>query len=88
MCGRKTGAPKARKGKVAQLYSWNASEDLVALARAEALRGGENARIMLELEEGDDVEAPVDSVRRRLARTLVQLGMKIDPLVGEETNDA
>lgn len=70
------------------MYSWNASEDLVALARAEALRGGENARIMLELEEGDDVEAPVDSVRRRLARTLVQLGMKIDPLVGEETNDA
>lgn len=65
------------------MYSWNASEDIAALARDEAVLAGENARIQLELEEGD-FEVARESVRRRLARTLVQLGMKIDPMVGEE----
>jgi hypothetical protein len=65
------------------VYSWNASEDIAALARDEAVLAGENARIQLELEEGD-FEVARESVRRRLARTLVQLGMKIDPMVGEE----
>lgn len=69
------------------MYSWNASEDLAALARDEAVQAGENARIMLELEEGD-IEVARESMRRRLARTLVKLGMKIDPLVREETSDA
>ena len=68
------------------MYSWNASEDIAALAREEAVVAGENARLMLELEEGD-FEVVRDSMRRRLARSLVQLGMRIDPLVGEETSD-
>lgn len=65
------------------MYSWNASEDIAALARDEAVLAGENARIQLELEEGD-FEVAREGMRRRLARTLVQLGMKIDPMVGEE----
>ncbi len=70
------------------MYSWNASEDIAALARDEAVLAGENARLMLELEEGDfEVEVVREGMRRRLARTLVQLGMRIDPLVGEETGD-
>jgi len=68
------------------LYSWNASEDIAALARDEAVVAGENARLMLELEEGD-FEVVRDSMRLRLARSLVQLGLRIDPLAGEETSD-
>jgi hypothetical protein len=68
------------------MYSWNASEDIAALARDEAVLAGENARMMLELEEGDD-EVVRDSMRLRLARSLVQLGLRIDPLAGEETSD-
>jgi hypothetical protein len=68
------------------MYSWNASEDIAALAREEAVLAGENARLMIELEEGD-FEVVRDSMRRRLARTLVQLGMRIDPLAGEETSE-
>ncbi len=66
------------------MYSWNASEDMAALAREEAVLAGESARLKLELEEGD-FEIVRESMRRRLARTLVNLGMKIDPLVGEES---
>lgn len=54
------------------------------MAREEAVLAGENARIRLELEEGD-FEVVRESMRRRLARTLVQLGMRIDPLAAEET---
>jgi hypothetical protein len=68
------------------VYSWNASEDIAALAREEAVLAGENARLRLELEEGD-FEVVRGSMRRRLARTLVQLGMRIDPLVAEEANE-
>jgi hypothetical protein len=66
------------------MNSWNASEDMVALARQEAVQAGESARLKLELEEGD-FEIVRESMRRRLARTLVKLGMKLDPLVVEET---
>jgi hypothetical protein len=62
------------------LNNWSASEDIAALARYEAVLAGENARVMLELEEGG-FEVVRESVRHRLARTLVQLSMKIDPLV-------
>jgi hypothetical protein len=82
--------PKARKGKSYTVYSWNASEDIAALAREEAVLAGENARLRLELEEGDfesDSEVVRDSMRLRLARTLVQLGMRIDPMAGEEPSD-
>ena len=61
---------------------------MVALARKEAVLAGEQARLKLELEEGDfEVEVVREGMRRRLARTLVRLGMRIDPLVGEETGD-
>ena len=69
-----------------RMYSWNASEDIAALAREEAVLAGENARLMIELEEGD-FDVVRDSMRLRLARTLVQLGMRIDPLAGDETSD-
>jgi hypothetical protein len=75
---------EARRKKV---FNWNAQEDILALARDEAVQAGENARVALELEEADE-EFVAESMRRRLARTLVQLGMKIDPLVGEEREDA
>ena len=68
------------------MYSWSASEDVAALAREEAVLAGENARMRLELEEGD-FEVVRESMRRRLARTLVQLGMRIDPLAGDEPNE-
>ena len=55
------------------------------MARDEAVLAGENARIQLELEEGD-FDFVRESMRRRLARTLVQLGMRIDPLVGKEND--
>ena len=65
------------------MFNWIAQEDILALARDEAVQAGENARRQLELEEADE-ELVRESMRRRLARTLVQLGMKIDPLVGDE----
>ncbi len=77
-----------KKGRTGlPVYQWNASEDVAALARDEAILAGENARLMIELEEGG-FEVAHDGMRRRLARTLVQLGLKIDPLVREESIDA
>ena len=70
-----------------KVLNWNGQEDILALARDEAVQAGENARLALELDEADD-EFVQESMRRRLARTLVQLGMKIDPLVGEERESA
>jgi hypothetical protein len=84
MCGPRRVWKQGRNSHT--VYSWNASEDIAALAREEAVLAGENARVQLELEEGD-FEVVRESMRRRLARTLVQLGMKIDPLVGEETRE-
>ena len=80
--------PSGRKARKEQshVYSWNASEDLAALAREEAVLAGENARLKIELEEGG-FEVVRESMRRRLARSLVQLGMRIDPLVGEEGDE-
>jgi hypothetical protein len=68
------------------MYTLNASEDVAAMAQAEAVLAGENARLRLELEDGD-FEVVRESMRRRLARTLVNLGMRIDPLVREETTN-
>jgi hypothetical protein len=69
------------------LFNWIAQEDVLALQREEAILAGENARIQLELEEDEGETVVRDSMRRRLARTLVQHGMKIDPLVGDEFED-
>ena len=76
-----------KQGKVSNVFNWDAQGDILALARDEAVVAGENARVQLELEEADE-ELARETVRRRLARTLVQLGMKIDPSVGEEPTDA
>jgi hypothetical protein len=87
MYGQKTES-KGRKSHT--VYSWNASEDIAALAREEAVLAGENARLRLELEEGEnegDFEVVRESMRLRLARSLVQLGIRIDPLAGEEPSD-
>ena len=60
------------------------SGSLTALMEADATRAGERARLMLELTRGE--EERQRSIRRRLATTLVQLGVKLDPLVAK--NDA
>jgi hypothetical protein len=57
-------------------------DSLVSLVEADAVRAGERARIMLELAE--DEEFKRRSVRRRLASTLVQLGVKLDPLAHDD----
>ena len=68
------------------MYTWSPPEDIAALAKEQAIIGGEKARLMIELEEGDyESEVVHESMRRRLARSLVQLGMRIDPLVGVNT---
>jgi hypothetical protein len=69
------------------VFNWIAQEDVLALQREEAILAGENARIQLELEEAEGETVVRNSMRRRLARTLVQLGMRIDPLVGDESED-
>ena len=69
------------------MFNWDAQEGILALARDEAVLAGENARMQLELEEADE-EFAGETMRRRLARTLVQLGIKIDPMAGEERSDA
>ncbi len=58
------------------------SDSFTALMEADATRAGERARIMLELKR--DEEANRRSVRRRLATTLVQLGVKLDPLAADD----
>ena len=68
------------------MYTLNASEDVAAMAREEAVLAGENARLLVEAYDGE-AEVVREGMRRRLARSLVQLGMRIDPLVKEETED-
>lgn len=73
------------------MFNWNAQEDMLALAREEAVLAGEKARLHLELAEGPDEqeqEVARKTIRQRLATTLVQLGIKLDPLAAEELIDA
>jgi hypothetical protein len=49
---------------------------------ADAARAGERSRIMLEIMRSD--EDTRRSIRRRLASTLVQLGVKLDPLAADD----
>jgi hypothetical protein len=68
------------------LYNYyGVPESLAELVEAEAVRAGNRARMLMELEEGQ--EATRRSVRRRLASTLVQLGVRLDPLAAEDLND-
>jgi hypothetical protein len=73
------------------LFNWNAQEDILALAREEAVLAGEKARLHVELEEGTDAaeqEVARKTIRQRLATTLVQLGIRLDPLAAEELIEA
>jgi hypothetical protein len=49
---------------------------------ADAARAGERSRIMLEIMRSD--EDTRRSIRRRLASTLVQIGVKLDPLAADD----
>jgi hypothetical protein len=60
-------------------------ESLTSLMEAEAVRAGERSRILLELKRSDEEERR--SVRRRLASTLVQLGVKLDPDAADDLPD-
>lgn len=67
-------------------YPWHGySESLTSLIEADAVRAGERARVLLELRRSD--EDKHRSIRRRLASTLVQLGVKLDPLAAEDIED-
>jgi hypothetical protein len=57
------------------------SDSLTALMEADAARAGERARIMLEIMESEKEHRR--SIRRRLASTLVQLGVKLDPMAAD-----
>lgn len=67
-------------------YPWHGySESLTSLIEADAVRAGERARVLLELRRSD--EDKHRSIRRRLASTLVQLGVKLDPEAAEDIED-
>ncbi len=73
------------------MFNWDAQEDILALAREEAVLAGEKARLHLELDDGaDEAEREVarKTIRQRLATTLVQLGIRLDPLAAEELIEA
>jgi hypothetical protein len=66
------------------------SGSLTALIEADAVRAGERSRIMLEIKRGEDEDRRDEdqrSVRRRLATTLVQLGVKLDPEAADDLSD-
>jgi hypothetical protein len=68
------------------LATWyGLSDSLTSLMEADAARAGERSRIMLEIKRGE--EETRRSIRRRLASTLVQLGVKLDPLAADDIND-
>jgi hypothetical protein len=52
---------------------------------ADAARAGERSRIMIELMRSEDENRR--SIRRRLASTLVQLGVRLDPLAADDLDD-
>jgi hypothetical protein len=52
---------------------------------AEAVRKGEHARVLEEFYRGEEEQRR--SIRRRLASSLVQLGVKLDPLAADDIAD-
>jgi hypothetical protein len=68
------------------LATWyGLSDSLTSLMEADAARAGERSRIMLEIKRNDEEERR--SIRRRLASTLVQLGVRLDPLAADDLNN-
>ena len=57
------------------------SHTLVAVIQADAVRAGERARMLMALDGDQDTRR---SVRRRLASTLVQIGVRLDPLAADD----
>ena len=60
-------------------------DNLVSLVEADAVRAGDRARMLMALD--DDNEVTRHSIRRRLASTLVQLGVRLDPLAADDLAD-
>ncbi len=58
------------------------SSSFIALMESDAARAGERARIMLELTRSK--EEKQRSIRGRLASTLVQLGVRLEPLAARD----
>jgi hypothetical protein len=56
-------------------------DNLVTLIEADAVRAGNRARMLMALEDDDTTSR---SVRRRLATTLVQLGVSLDPRAADD----
>ena len=56
-------------------------DSLVTLVEADAVRAGNRARMLMALEDDQETRR---SVRRRLASTLVQLGVRLDPLAADD----
>jgi hypothetical protein len=56
-------------------------DTLVSLVEADAVRAGDRARMLMALDEDQDTKR---SVRRRLASTLVQIGIRLDPLAADD----
>jgi hypothetical protein len=61
------------------------SGSLASLIEANAVRAGERARMLIELQRSDEEERR--SIRRRLASTLVQLGVRLDPMAADDLPD-
>jgi hypothetical protein len=59
-------------------------DSLVTLVEADAVRAGNRARMLMALEDDQETRR---SVRRRLASTLVQLGVRLDPLAADDLAD-
>lgn len=56
-------------------------DTLVSLIEADAVRAGDRARMLMALDEDQDTRR---SMRRRLASTLVQIGVRLDPLAADD----
>ena len=59
-------------------------DTLVSIIEADAVRAGDRARMLMAL---DDDQETKRSVRRRLASTLVQIGVRLDPLAADDIAD-
>jgi hypothetical protein len=59
-------------------------DNLVTLIEADAVRAGNRARMLMALDE-DKVTR--HSVRRRLATSLVQLGVRLDPEAADDLGE-
>ena len=62
-------------------HYYGLSDTLVSVIEADAVRAGDRARMLMALDRDQDNRR---SVRRRLASTLVQIGVRLDPLAADD----